>query len=559
MPTDTLEQYDALFTMFDWTSKYYRLGPRPVKPYTIVGGEYYAAPDATGSGDGTIGSPWTYDQAFSLTPQGSVVLFRGGKYLVSEKKRISRVRCHFESYPGELAVFDSSHMETHPSGVHSNAGVDTTSGSSNMTLRRMVFRGGTTNSFIVHDGFGGHLFQGLVIEDTRLSGFKLSNTSNNVVEDCWAINNSDTGIFQAPQDDGNNGDGFSVREPGSHNNTFINCAGTQNSDEAFDFYGSGPNNVAINCIGFLNGNPGDIGSGSAFKLGGISHTDDCYKNASLRCMAGEAGEFFGFYDNDCKFILIKDCTSADYPDYTYNEHPSCRIENSIAEDPNSTRDQGHFVNCSWTRGDNVAFIQNNDIDAEDHLVPVPGNDAEDIGWAVPTLTNYIHTPAGSTATITVDCTRANLRLYAAARTSGPYGLDDLSWMPSDVSLFRATSTSDYSASNDELELLTTASVDVCDQLTLNVTVNGVVDTLTVPVTKVADDYIDIRIRRTFNATTMWIDGAQSSSNAISGAHAAKLTHVAFNDPREAVNHCFYLQHCKLISTSVNAAEIASWE
>lgn len=98
------------------------LGPRnnyvPSTPDPAI--TRYVAPDATGAGNGTIGSPWTFVQACSAAQPGHHIWLRGGVYNFSANPIMPNGTAQsvitWESHPGEKAIFDGSNQPAQPRG-----------------------------------------------------------------------------------------------------------------------------------------------------------------------------------------------------------------------------------------------------------------------------------------------------------------------------------------------------------------------------------------------------------------------------------------------------------
>ncbi len=213
---------------------------------------YIAPTGTTANNNSTYNNPIGFDKLLSssgsmptsLVSSGDTVFFKGGQYDVTKiytfiqtgSNGTASKRTFLGSYPGETAVFDG---RTLPYG---NEG-----GSDNIALK--------VPANYVH-------IKGIVVQYAGKNGLHITG-SNNIIENCTAYSNSDTGIqlksggnntikncdsFRnfdyktksgSDPDYGGNADGFADKQytsPSGTKNTYIGCRSWENSDDGWDFF-----------------------------------------------------------------------------------------------------------------------------------------------------------------------------------------------------------------------------------------------------------------------------------------------------------------------------------
>jgi hypothetical protein len=248
---------------------------------------YYVSTTGSDSQPGTIDQPFlTLAMAVGLSTAifspGDTILVRGGVYIgpatvTISQKGTTTARYHLLAYPGERPLLDCSGQAT--------------SG---------------TNRGIYHKGNYWHI-RGLDIKGAGDNGMIITG-SNNIVEHCSFFGNRDTGLqlgggasanqiincdsYNNADPSHGNADGFAPKLDVGTGNYFYGCRAWQNSDDGWDGYLRGANDVTTtleSCWCFRNGYLGDgsasNGNGNGYKTGG-SDTKDLMHNVVLKkCIA----------------------------------------------------------------------------------------------------------------------------------------------------------------------------------------------------------------------------------------------------------------------------------
>ncbi|MCC6395923.1 MAG: right-handed parallel beta-helix repeat-containing protein [Bacteroidetes bacterium] len=250
---------------------------------------YYVATTGSDSNPGTIDQPFlTISKGLSLSSAafapGDTLLLRGGTYtatatisIPTSKNGTSGQRYYLLAYPGERAHLDFSSMAFSSSnrGIHLRA--------SYWHIRGLDIQGAGDNGMLI-------------------------NGSHNVVENCTFFENQDTGLqlgggasdnqiincdsYANADPTQGNADGFAPKLDVGTGNAFSGCRAWQNSDDGWDGYLRGANDVTTtleSCWCFSNGYLKDgspsSGNGNGYKTGG-SDTKDLKHNVILtRCLA----------------------------------------------------------------------------------------------------------------------------------------------------------------------------------------------------------------------------------------------------------------------------------
>lgn len=272
-------------------------------------GVYHVAPDGLDTNPGTLVQPFkTITKAVSVSVAGDTILLRGGSYTLTSPVSISKkgnasARYHLFAYPGERPLLDFSSMPV----------------------------SGSNRGF----NFSGHYWhvRGLDVKGAGDNGMNLSG-SNNVIEFCSFFENRDTGLQMGGgasnntvincdayynADPGNgNADGFAAKLDVGTGNTFVGCRAWQNSDDGWDGYLRGANDVRTTydrCWVFRNGYLKDgspsSGNGNGFKMGGgdTSNVSNWAHHVTMtRCIAyGNRVKGFDQNNNAGSMVLIN-CT-----------------------------------------------------------------------------------------------------------------------------------------------------------------------------------------------------------------------------------------------------------
>ena len=256
---------------------------------------------------GTIDLPFkTIPKAISASTIGDTIYVRGGTHLYSTTITISRQgtsssRCYLLAFPGERPLIDFSAMPI---------------GSSNRGIS-------LTGSYWYIKGFD--------VGKATDNGMHIRG-SNNVVEFCSFFENGDTGLqldngasynqiincdsyFNVDPSQGN-ADGFAPKLGVGTGNYFYGCRAWQNSDDGWDGYLRGANNMTTtieNCWCFMNGylksGAPSTGNGNGYKMGGSDDRTLQHDMILKNCLAFD-NRVKGFDQNNNKgSMTLYNCTA----------------------------------------------------------------------------------------------------------------------------------------------------------------------------------------------------------------------------------------------------------
>jgi len=227
--------------------------------------QIFVSPTGNDSNSGTIDSPLeTIPAAVTISQPGDTIYMRGGTYTLNSSISISKdgtsgTMYYLFAYKNERPLLDFSSMPVNSS----NRGIK-----------------------LSGDYW---YFKGIDIKGAGDNGMNLSG-SNNVVEFCSFFENHDTGLqlgngasnnqiincdsyFNEDPGQGN-ADGFAPKLTVGSGNYFYGCRAWQNSDDGWDGYLRGANDVSTtieNCWCFSNGylKDGSVssGNGNGYKMG----------------------------------------------------------------------------------------------------------------------------------------------------------------------------------------------------------------------------------------------------------------------------------------------------
>ena len=254
---------------------------------TSPAAQYYVSATGNDANPGTFEQPFlTIARAMALSSTvfkaGDTVTVRGGTYAATttisvSKSGTSSARCYLIAYPGERALLDFSAMTVNSG----NRGVNLKG--SYWHIRGLDIKGAGDNGMIV-------------------SG------SNNIIEFCSFFENRDTGLqlaggaswnqvincdsYANADPDNGDADGFAPKLDVGTGNSFYGCRAWQNSDDGWDGYLRGANNVTTtleNCWCFSNGylknGNASTGNGNGYKTGGSDNKDLMHNVILIRCLA----------------------------------------------------------------------------------------------------------------------------------------------------------------------------------------------------------------------------------------------------------------------------------
>jgi hypothetical protein len=255
---------------------------------------------------GTIELPFrTIPKGISTASAGDTIYVRGGTYALTATISISRAgtsvaRFKLYGYQNERPLLDFSAMPV-----------------------------GSNNRGVNLSGMYWHV-RGLDIYKAGDNGMRI-NGSNNIVENCSFLENSDTGLqldngasnnqiincdsyWNADPGQGN-ADGFAPKLTVGSGNYFYGCRAWENSDDGWDGYLRGANNVSTVienswCFrnGYLKNGQPSIGNGNGYKMGGSDNQDLQHDMTLIRCLAFD-NRVKGFDQNNNRgSMALLNCT-----------------------------------------------------------------------------------------------------------------------------------------------------------------------------------------------------------------------------------------------------------
>jgi pectate disaccharide-lyase len=250
---------------------------------------YIASSSGVSTGAGTLDTPYDVATAVSKAVAGDTVYLRGGQYMMTAQLALSKggsesAYIKVWAYPGDArVVLDFYNRGYSGSNASSERGVTITK--SYYHLRGLD---------ITHAGDNGMHISGSynIIENCRfykncdaglqITGSSVSEGYNQII-DCDSYQNFD---FKTSGGAGGNADGFACKLTVGPGNKFIRCRSWENSDDAYDCYGSVNDIYFRDCWAMANGQasynvteyPGstgyttvtNTGNGNGFKVGGNS-------------------------------------------------------------------------------------------------------------------------------------------------------------------------------------------------------------------------------------------------------------------------------------------------
>ena len=340
----------------------------------------------------------TSKEKISVKP-GDTVFFRGGIYDYS-MKNLRRIYLKggkkgkpvtYESFPGELAIFDGSKLkvtkedtpqrkegrfELHGNYIHVR----------NIEVRNMPQYGIRI--------FGNHnIVEGCMIHHNHLSGIEILNKKDgyspkptggsfNIVRNNTVHNNSDVGLKYANYNLGGNADGITihsgVKNIITHNTVY------ENSDDGIDTYKSMYSMVSYNLI-YLNGK-GKKGNANGVKLGGSNNILGLHATAKHNISYANKGFAFTVHGKDNN-ISLEYNTAYDNQKAGYAILDDTIIKHNISylnKEGNLVWSKGRKEqNNSWQKDiKNIKFLNYN-VNLKYFLKPTKNSELQNIGAYAP--------------------------------------------------------------------------------------------------------------------------------------------------------------------------------
>jgi len=180
----------------------------------------------------------------------------------------------------------------------SSADAVTVSGS-NYKITGLTVKNAGHNGILVKGN--SNSFTSVTTHDCGNTGFNIKGSAkNNTVTKCKSYNNYDKST------NGENADGFGVKDCTGTGNKFVDCESYSNSDDGWDFWGTTGAVTLTGCYAHNNGK-GSAGDGNGFKLG---EKGVCGKHVVKNCTAkNNLGSGFTKNGNTCT-ISYTNCVSS---------------------------------------------------------------------------------------------------------------------------------------------------------------------------------------------------------------------------------------------------------
>lgn len=273
---------------------------------TVVANAIYAAPNGTANAAGTIDQPTTLAAAVTKVSAGGTIYLRGGKYGLSNTISLSKngssgMPTHLRSYPldTERPVLDFTKEASGSRGL-------TLSGNYWHLYGIDVYNAGDNCLYVSGSN---NVVEHMTFSECEDSGLQLGGgAASNVVLNCDSYFNAD-----ASQ---GNADGFAAKLDVGSGNKFVGCRAWNNSDDGWDGYLRGTDNVSTSyedCWAIDNGKlkTGALGTGdgNGFKTGG-SDDKALHHNATYtRCIsAGNVHDGFDHNSNRGN-VTLRNCSA----------------------------------------------------------------------------------------------------------------------------------------------------------------------------------------------------------------------------------------------------------
>jgi len=304
---------------------------------------YYVATDGNDTNPGTMDEPFaTIPMAVSLVAPGDTIFVRGGTYNLIGTIEITAVSSGTDAdmitlsaYNDEVPLLDFSGQTLGDKGISFKANY-------------------------------WHII-GLQIKGAGDNGMELDFASNNIVERCAFYENRDTGLqlsngsannriincdsyYNADPPDYADADGFAPKLRVGSGNYFYGCRAWGNSDDGWDGYLRGADDVSTtleNCWTWGNGylkdgsDPGSQANGNGFKMGGGDNGNIdllMHHNTLINCVAFDNKNKGFDQNNNVGSMTLLNCTGFRNEEANYriqrplNSGETLTIKNSVSLD-----------------------------------------------------------------------------------------------------------------------------------------------------------------------------------------------------------------------------------
>jgi hypothetical protein len=269
---------------------------------------YYVAVNGQDSNTGTIGSPMkTITAAITKVNAGDSIIIRSGNHVYTSTISISKSgtgvdKIYMVAYNGEHPVLDFSGMPADGA----NQGIKLSG--NYWFLKGFSVKGAGDNGLLIQGGSNNRI-EFCEFFENRDAGCQLKGgAANNQIINCDSYYNMDPGE--------GNADGFAPKMDVGTGNYFYGCRSWQNSDDGWDGYLRGADNVTTtleNCWCFKNGYRKDgsasTGNGNGFKMGGSDDKSLMHNFILKNCLSFQ-NRVKGYDQNNNKgSMTLYNCTA----------------------------------------------------------------------------------------------------------------------------------------------------------------------------------------------------------------------------------------------------------
>ncbi|NWF89340.1 MAG: right-handed parallel beta-helix repeat-containing protein [Ignavibacteriaceae bacterium] len=275
--------------------------------YNFTSAGIYVSPNGDDTNSGSFDFPLkSIALAITKVQPGDTIYLKGGIYNLSTKISISlngseEQKYHLFAYNEERPILDFSSMDVNSS----NRGISLSG--SYWYLKGFDIKGAGDNGMHISGSYNRIEF--CAFYENKDTGLQLGNgASNNQIINCDSYFNAD--LTQG------NADGFAPKLDVGTNNYFYGCRAWQNSDDGWDGYMRGNNDVNTtleNCWCFANGYLKDgsasSGNGNGYKMGGSDDKTLMHNFSLVNCLAFD-NRVRGFDQNSNKGAMtIYNCSA----------------------------------------------------------------------------------------------------------------------------------------------------------------------------------------------------------------------------------------------------------
>jgi hypothetical protein len=320
---------------------------------SVVANAIFAAPNGSSDAAGTLDDPTTLASAVAKVSAGGTIYLRGGKYALTSTVGLSKTGSsaspiNLRSYPldAERPLLDFTNQASGGRGL-------SVSGSYWHVYAIDVYNAGDNCMYV---GGSNNTIEFMTFSECEDSGLQLGGgAANNLVLNCDSYFNAD-----ASQ---GNADGFAAKLDVGSGNKFVGCRAWNNSDDGWDGYLRGADNVSTShedCWAIDNGKlkDGTLGSGdgNGFKTGGSDDKALSHNATYARCIStGNVHDGFDHNSNRGS-VTMRNCAAHGNGNNinfsTTNIAASLTIKNTISVGTNGslTATTTDITNNSWQNG-----------------------------------------------------------------------------------------------------------------------------------------------------------------------------------------------------------------